>query len=246
MRGRHEREGALKTRYAGLQSSRHHCSCEAGSSNNSSLAIAPVTIVSPPRRTRKPPPPMASCNQTGWASTTREPSATQESRVDSKVASARSAPVGVWRRSSSFETATRSGFPHSTAISSPDAWPSPAPRAARPDGTRPRGARPCTSRGSSRRSRKDRHHRATRAARRSRHPRTRRRARPRRASRPCASVVVRRHERKPCLQIRPPNYCVSQETRDLAAQNGCPVGVLVARATPCGRERTPAGSRPDP
>jgi hypothetical protein len=134
--------------------------------------------------------------KTGWASTTREPSTTQESRVGSKVGWARSAPVGVAprRRSSSSETATRSGFPHSTAISSLDAWPSPALRASRPDGTRPRSARPCTSRGWSRSRRKDRHHRAKRAARRSRHRRsrhrhTRRRARPSRVSRPCASVV---------------------------------------------------------
>jgi hypothetical protein len=195
----------LDVRYSGLQSARHHCSSEAGSSNNSSLAIAPLTIVSPLRRTRKPPPAMVFCSQTGWASTTREPSATQESRVGSKVGSARSgllacgdeAPRLRLRRAQARRIRRRS--PRSMRGRDP------ALRAARPDGTRPGGARPCTSRGWSRSRRKDRHHRATRVARRSHHPRTRRRARPRRVPlQPASRRLAFGHACLPLSTATPP------------------------------------------
>ena len=65
-------------RYVRLQSVRHHCSCD-----GYSRLIAPVMIVRPLRSTRNPPPTMRFCAQTGWASTKREPSATQDSRVGS-------------------------------------------------------------------------------------------------------------------------------------------------------------------
>ena len=112
------------------------------------------------------PPTMRYCPHTGWASTNREPSASQESCVDSEVGVARSAPSAFsdggeaprlrLRRAQACRIRRRS--PRSTRDRDP------ALRPARPDGSRPRSARPCTPPGSPSSGRKDRRCQATRCA----------------------------------------------------------------------------------